>query len=707
MYCETINWKALALLLVPCTVQASLYVNPVARGNLKLPSSGWNTSVSAVPSGILRAPISSSTSLSLSKSLRHSSSSSVSLSTPSSSSSSLLSTSSFSASLSSSSSLSSSKSGPAGQTIMTQSTTEAFSLTAVTSFPDYSAPTTTITGDAETSSVIAIAPLFTTVWKNRGNLLDPKTKEQYIEDVTNTKNQLETLYNNLADKSDPPAECSNTSGGRSLISGIKNVLTTPAKLISCAAKVVGNLVNAVNAVDLVISIVETLTNTLQDIGNELEKSQDDNPTTSDKPTSTGIYHGSGKLRRDEVKTITTMVCATISGCSARATTATTTVSTATTSSGTGWICDSTCAAGGCAINRRATQPTATSDSGLDTHGLEKRNLKPTNAISDSIAEGLDWTRGIAVSKYYQFLSKAIIRYVTGVTGCTSIMIISEKGVWVSHFMETGFMDDEGRQTERSSLNDAVQNGNGNYIKPSDLAGNGGDLNKSSQNVQDYVLGPCTYTTDESGNKACHGADDVPTWEYDRINTLLNTLFGPGTPFEGVTITKRGYIKPVDRDEVDSLADTSARGKVVVQYDPNQFTHEFRPYDPKHAAYRVWLESSPYQRDWVASSCQGGNAPNQKRDDSCPISGSDRATVTSQTASSSQTTTNSKMVVSETMTTSPAIIPEKSITSVAPSQTKTSSLVLTTISTIVTSSEASDPDIISIVTFSSLTATMIS
>lgn len=263
------------------------------------------------------------------------------------------------------------------------------------------------------------------------------------------------------------------------------------------------------------------------------------------------------------------------------------------------------------------------------------------------------------------------------------------------------MDDEGRQTERNSLEDAVQNGNGNYVKPSDLADDGGDLNKDSQNVQVYVSGPCTYTTDESGNKACHGADDAPTWGYDRIDTLLNTLFGPGTPFEGVAITKRGYIKPADREEVDSLADTSARGKVVVQYDPNQLTDEFLPYVPRHGACRVWLESSPYQRDWVASSCQGGNAPNQKRDGSCPnTSGVDSATVTSQPASSSQTTTNSTMV-SETMTASQAL----THTSVAISQTKTS--LLTTMSTIVTSSQAGDPEFLSVVTFASLTVTTIS
>ncbi|KAI1094278.1 hypothetical protein F5B19DRAFT_490703 [Rostrohypoxylon terebratum] len=642
----------------------------------------------------------------------------------------------------------------ASQTSISSSTSEDFSLTAVTSFPAYSAPTTTITGAAETSSVVAIAPLFTAVWKNRGNLLDSQTKDQYIDDVTNIKNQVNTLYNNLPDKSDPLTECSSTSGSGSLISGIKNLLTTPAKLISCAAKVVGNLANAVNAVDPVIPTVEALTDTLQDIGNELEKSQDDDPTSSDESTRTDTstadsitsstststssgcsittevsscsetvtlltsWYTDSTTTTSDVKTITTMKCATISGCSARATTATITVSTSTTSSGTGWICDSTCAAGGCAINRRTPQPTAASDSGLDTNSLEKRNLFPASMIGDidsyiikaikhPIAEELDWSKGIAVSKYYQFLNKGLVKYVSGVTGCTSIVIISEKGAWVSHFMETGLMDDEGRQGERDRLDNSVKNGDSKYVKPSDLAGDGGDLNKDSQNVNIYVSGPCTTTEDASGNVICSGADNAPTWEYDRIDTLLNTLFGPGTPFEGVAITKRGYIKPANGEEVDALAGTSARGKVVVQYDPNQRDDSFKVYNPRHATYRVWLESSPYQRDWVASSCQDGNAPNQKRDGSCPnSSGGGSVTESSRPVSSSQTATNPTTILSGTAPASSTLIPKVTLSAVPTFQTMTSSLHTIT-SAILTSSTADNSPFETVVTFSSLTVTLIS
>ncbi|KAI1081620.1 hypothetical protein F5B20DRAFT_578953 [Whalleya microplaca] len=169
------------------------------------------------------------------------------------------------------------------------------------------------------------------------------------------------------------------------------------------------------------------------------------------------------------------------------------------------------------------------------------------------------------------------------------------------------MDDDGRQIDRDALDNTVRNGNDHYIRPADLAKEGGDLNKDSQSVQIYVSAPCTFFEDENGDKNCDtDSNNEPVWMYSRIGALLNTLFGPGTPFEGLTIYKRGYIKPSSNEEAAALRLTS-RGKVLVQYDNNQRNDEFQEHNPKHAIYRVWLENQPYQHEWVASDVQGGNA----------------------------------------------------------------------------------------------------
>ncbi|KAI0506248.1 hypothetical protein F5B22DRAFT_624838, partial [Xylaria bambusicola] len=750
------SWKLIALLLMQGNAEASSPRYPVAPKHLKLgllPRAFNTTGTFVVPTSFSTPPIESSsssvtgTSVSLTSSVSITSSNS---STPS-----------VSSTFISSDTTSGSTNHQSSQPSTSQSSSEEFSITPVTSFPAYTAPTSTISGASETSSAAAIAPLFIAVWQNRGNLLDSQEKSQYINDVTETKNQVDSLNNNLSDKSDPPSECSSTSGDGSLIAGIKNLLTTPAKLIGCAAAVASNLVDAISKPDPVISVVEVLTDTLMDIGSELEKSQDEHPTSSrDQITSTSqssmstettsssecstttaascvetvslstLFYTDSTTTTSQVETITTTLCTTITASCVVGTTATTTVSTATTSSGTGWICDQTCAAGGCQAHKRAAQATGIADPGADAPNLANRNLKPTSMISDidkyiiqtisaSNSENLDWSKGIAVAKYYKFLKKGIAGYVAGVTGCTSIVIASQKGAWISHFTETGLMDDAGRQKQRDSLADAVANGNDYYKRPSDLAGEGGDLNKDTQDVQIYVSAPCTTVTDESGNRACTGDS---SFEYPRIDALLDTLFGAGTPFEGVPITRRGYLKPAGRDEVDALADTSARGKVVVQYDPNQLTPEFLPFNPKHAAYRVWMESTPYQKDWVASTCQGGNAPNQKRDDSCPISGSGSPTPTPTTADTSGIPTTSDIATS--MNTSTPIISSTAVLTSSPSLTPSVSFVNTTMVTMTLSPssnasstslstsgvETSDsgigPTFMSTVTFSSLTATLI-
>ncbi|OTA98039.1 hypothetical protein M426DRAFT_28833 [Hypoxylon sp. CI-4A] len=657
------------------------------------------------PSGPATAPTptsltsASSTSSSLTSS---SSSQSSSLTTSSTS----LDTTGFSTSSTASDGSSTETGGPTSQSSSAESTTESFSLTPVTSFPEYTAPTTTITGAAETSTAAGIAPLFEAVWRNRGDLQDSKNKQRYVDDVTSTKNQyqVDSLYNNLPDKSDPPSECSNTSGSGSIISGIKNLLTTPAKLISCASKVTGNLVDEVNKVDPEINTVEVLTDTLQDIGSQL-KSQNENPTSTNDPTNTDnsstgesssstqsstssecsttaapscaetvtvstSWYTDSTTTTSSVQTVTTTTCATITACSAQATTATTTVSTATTSSGQGWICDSTCAAGGCAASKRTAIDPAPTEASHRARDLQRRSLKPTSRITDadkniiqileaSNSEELNWyslTGVVAVSQYWRFLNKANNKYVTNVVGCTSITIISEKGVWMSHFMETGFMLEDGRKSERDRMDQSVQNGDSRYVKPSGYAGDDGDLNKDSTNVQVYVSAPCETKDDGSGNEVCDEEDGDTKWMYkERLNSLLNTLTGPGTPFDGVKVTKRGYIKPADRETVDNLADSSARGKVVAQYDPIQFTDDFQQNNPRHAKYRVWLESTPYDHEWVASACQGGNAPNQKRDDSCPISSSSSTSARSSQTSPSGTTASSTATSSATSISSTTFI----------------------------------------------------
>lgn len=138
--------------------------------------------------------------------------------------------------------------------------------------------------------------------------------------------------------------------------------------------------------------------------------------------------------------------------------------------------------------------------------------------------------------------------------------------------------------------------------------------------------------------------------------------------------------------------------VVVQYDPNQLADESLPYTPKHGACRVWLESSPYQRDCVANSCQGGR------------SGTARAPMHQLQGAMGVTVTSSYSLTTTFSIGFPLISPTISVTSSIPvsQKKKTSSSLVTTrsISTATSSSyQCCGPDFVSVVTFSMFTATV--
>lgn len=320
-----------------------------------------------------------------------------------------------------------------------------------------------------------------------------------------------------------------------------------------------------------------------------------------------------------------------------------------------YICGAECGKGGLCNTRpkrsvaEEVVPTLAATATLEDDAitaLEKRNLMPASNIKDvdkyviqnlkdPATEDLPWQKHEAVAKYHDFGAKAFNKMIWGIHGCTAIVIASEKGVWISHFMETGLMPDAGRAQDRARIDTAIQNGHAHYEKPAALAADGGPLSKAAK-PHIYVSASCVHT-----NNACDkDANGQPVFEHARTNQLLNTLFGPNTPFSGVPIVKRGYIRPqtTDENEFQEITDKTARGKVLVQYDNNQKSDDFMPVNPKQASYRVWLEHTPYQERWVATQCQGGNAPGQKRDASCPLPKASPSASHSKTASSRASTT---------------------------------------------------------------------
>lgn len=86
--------------------------------------------------------------------------------------------------------------------------------------PVFVPPTTTISGAAETTAAKSIGPILIGLWQNRNLLKDDNTKQQYIDLVDQTKDDITNLFNNLDNQPEPPSQCCATHlKKRSLISG--------------------------------------------------------------------------------------------------------------------------------------------------------------------------------------------------------------------------------------------------------------------------------------------------------------------------------------------------------------------------------------------------------------------------------------------------------------------------------------------------------
>ncbi|KAH6889338.1 hypothetical protein B0T10DRAFT_513799 [Thelonectria olida] len=493
-----------------------------------------------------------------------------------------------------------------------------------TSFPTYDPPTATVTGPAATSEAVEIGPLLWSLWNNRDMIKDDdeEKKKKYIEETEETRDDIVLLWTNFDIKPEVPVECGQTAlKKRSLISGVIDLLDTAAKLIGCAEKVVNNLVDQVKLPDPPIDVIITLTDTLKDISEELEK-EDDKPTeteeisTTEEPTSTtattctasGVescsqtvflttsFYKDGDVDTSTVQTITTEACVTVTGCDAQATTDVTTVTT-TTSDDSGIVCDYDCTA---CVGSNEKRAAPTSHASLEERKLDDIPLywgtsdgDKSNYIMDMInvwegdKEQLDWVFANfdLVSGHGSFGDVDMKRWVVGLVGCTGIAIVSKTGWWLSHFMEPGFISGNKYDISRwdNRIIAAMNDGSARYTKPDDLTGDGDILNLGNDPII-YLSTP----VDASGARLYN----------DKVNIIMDKLTGDGAPFAGVEVKELGYRKP-DGDVQQGLWQNSAHGKIMIEFTPNQIDddedfNEVTP-DPREKMTRVWQEFTYWER----------------------------------------------------------------------------------------------------------------
>ncbi|TVY88012.1 hypothetical protein LAWI1_G008980, partial [Lachnellula willkommii] len=166
-------------------------------------------------------------------------------------------------------------------------------------FTFFNIPTAVMSDQAATSEAVLLGGLFFALQANRKRLTDPKLKSQYLDDVERTKDETQALFNNLNIKPDMP-DCSKTkrNGKRNALSerqlrallrdrniigsigsAIKGAINDASKLVSCSLNVVKNLADTIEGDTPDINLVENLTDTLAEIGKDLEEEDEQQSST--------------------------------------------------------------------------------------------------------------------------------------------------------------------------------------------------------------------------------------------------------------------------------------------------------------------------------------------------------------------------------------------------------------------------------------------
>lgn len=180
-------------------------------------------------------------------------------------------------------------------------------------------------------------------------------------------------------------------------------------------------------------------------------------------------------------------------------------------------------------------------------------------------------------------------YLSGLVGCTAIVIASQQGVWIGHFWEAPSFVGDDPQFQELVL-DPITNGDTNRMpSPFPLAEAGGILS-SGTNVRIFISTPLDLKT---GNQKLLYPDKV-----EQVKSLLTAQ---GAPFNGVPIEVRGYVKATQDEVENNVFDYKPRTKVLIQYDNNQVDEPPKP--QQQAIWRVWLEVQMYQDEWDATAAQ--------------------------------------------------------------------------------------------------------
>lgn len=219
--------------------------------------------------------------------------------------------------------------------------------------------------------------------------------------------------------------------------------------------------------------------------------------------------------------------------------------------------------------------------------------------------------GSAVSSalFHELKNEPYNMVVRGLYGCTSVVVVSERAVWMSHHWEVPFFSpgswEIGSQDQfRKGVLDELVDGGPQISGLKQYTGQDGPFALHYRPAA-YVVRP-----EGAGRPDYDKAYDAKV--YQIVDTVKDIL-GVGIPPLPITYTRSGGDNAV-----------SPKGKILFQYDPAQDDSPANGGCPiQKAMERVWVEDKPiwiHQRYWAAYDDQMVFNSHWKRD-ACPVSSS--------------------------------------------------------------------------------------
>lgn len=243
----------------------------------------------------------------------------------------------------------------------------------------------------------------------------------------------------------------------------------------------------------------------------------------------------------------------------------------------------------------------------------------------------DSDQSMSTSRHDYFLDKPFNVAVHGLTGCTSVVVVSEESVWVSHFWETHSAPWDAPY-DYSFDNEA-------HFGPDVLnqIEFGGPLVDGLRPLRDFSFPFADYTKPfaiivSPGITTTTNAP-IQLLRYARqVNSISALLYDIFAGVENFSVDIQTYVPmpgEIDLEDEEGNIQGTEHGKVIVQYDPEHVPLRHETCQAQRARARVWVEGNVVaDRKWTAHGAQLHISPGSSRKrDSLPSSCSLPATAT--------------------------------------------------------------------------------